>query len=360
MRRALTVGITYTGDAIDGVEIDNLGLCRPDVGGKRAADPLYEYDAIIINPESYTHFLFGKAGKHSRKENELELLYNQNYNYRVDISFDHKDRSKEMKAAIARGTTVVWCLSKSKFDSFRRRYYTVYIGYAAPMIAKLVERSGLFSKKGRKMGCVDPNSPFMRYFDMLAQKGGWTQCLTKLDEGYASMAETPEGYSLGGQVMLDSSTGWLLTPPSSQEARNQLVHDCLALKKNNPTQAKYQSIFLSHTSDDKAFVRQLRADLNSRGVEKVWLDEAEIEIGDSLLAKIEEGMKRSKYIAVVLSGKSIDAPWVKKELEMAMNREITSGEVVVLPLLIEKCELPSFLKGKLYADFSNPKNTNQC
>jgi hypothetical protein len=29
--------------------------------------------------------------------------------------------------------------------------------------------------------------------------------------------------------------------------------------------------------------------------------------------------------------------------------------VVVLPLLYEECELPEFLKGKLYADFSKPE-----
>ena len=33
----------------------------------------------------------------------------------------------------------------------------------------------------------------------------------------------------------------------------------------------------------------------------------------------------------------------------------TSGEVVVLPLLYEPCELPEFLKGKMYADFSKPE-----
>jgi len=87
----------------------------------------------------------------------------------------------------------------------------------------------------------------------------------------------------------------------------------------------------------------------------VWVDEAEIDIGDSLIAKIDEGMKVSRYIAVVLSTKSIDAPWVKKELDVAMNREIAGGEVVVLPLLYEKCELPEFLKGKLYADFTDAK-----
>ena len=48
--------------------------------------------------------------------------------------------------------------------------------------------------------------------------------------------------------------------------------------------------------------------------------------------------------------------WVQKELELAMNREIDSSEVVVLPLLIENCELPEFIKGKYYADFSRTGN----
>lgn len=40
MRRVLTVGLTHTGDAIEGVEINNLGLCRTEVDRARAAKPL--------------------------------------------------------------------------------------------------------------------------------------------------------------------------------------------------------------------------------------------------------------------------------------------------------------------------------
>jgi hypothetical protein len=51
MRQVLTVGITYTGEKIEGVEIENLGLCQAGVDKKPAAFPLYEYDTIIINPQ---------------------------------------------------------------------------------------------------------------------------------------------------------------------------------------------------------------------------------------------------------------------------------------------------------------------
>jgi hypothetical protein len=355
MRRVLTVGLNYTGDAIDGVEIDNLGLCRPEVDRERAAYPLYEYDTIIINPESYTHFLFGSAGEFSDEDNELGKLKRQKDSYDIDSAFDAEDRQKEMEAAIADGATIVWCLSEPKRMNFFG-YRETHLGYVAPKVAKFVKRSDLLVKKGRRMGLVDPDSPFTRYFEVISQTGGWTLCLSDPGENYVSIAATPEGYSLGGYISFGATTGWLLTAPTSQEAENQLVRDSLLLEKANPAHEKYHGIFLSHTGVDKPFVRQLRKDLLAHGVEHVWLDEAEIDIGDSLIAKIEEGIKLSRFIAVVLSKKSIGAPWVKKELDVAMNREISSGEVVVLPLLYEECELPEFLKGKLYADFSKPED----
>jgi hypothetical protein len=75
-------------------------------------------------------------------------------------------------------------------------------------------------------------------------------------------------------------------------------------------------------------------------------------IGDSLLEKIEDGMKKTEYIGVVLSPRSVTSNWVKRELREAMTKEIRSGKVIVLPLVYEKCELPAFLKDKLYGDFT--------
>lgn len=355
MKRVLTVGVTYTGDDIDGVEIENLGLCRPTVDSKRAACPLYEYDTIIINPQSYTHFLFGQLGDFSDEPYELDELKNQNSDYDIDTAFDRADRQKEMEAAIAAGANVVWCLSEPKRINFFG-YRKTHIGYLDTKVERFVDRSDLLAKKGRRMGEVDPDSPFTRYFEVITKTGGWTLCLRDPSEGYQSIAATPEGYSLAGKLTIGKTCGWLVSPPSTPEAVNQLVRDSISLERNSTANEKYHSIFLSHTSDDKPFVRQLRKDLLNHGVPRVWLDEAEIEIGDSLITKIDEGIELSRYIAIVLSGKSVKAPWVRKELDLAMNREIASGEVVVLPILYEKCDLPGFLKGKMYADFSKVKN----
>ena len=112
-------------------------------------------------------------------------------------------------------------------------------------------------------------------------------------------------------------------------------------------------IFLSHSHADKPFVRKLASDLRAAG-HSVWVDDAEINIGDSLIGKIREGIDQVDYVAAVLSKNSINSEWVNKELEIASNREIEEKRVIVLPLLLENVDLPGFLKGKFYGDFSNP------
>jgi hypothetical protein len=113
-----------------------------------------------------------------------------------------------------------------------------------------------------------------------------------------------------------------------------------------------KSIFMSHSSKDKFFVRTLAEHFRKYGVD-VWLDEAEINIGDSLTEKIGEAIERTDYVGVVLSHNSINSEWVQRELQIALQKELKGKKVVVLPILIETVEMPPFLKDKLYADFTS-------
>jgi hypothetical protein len=113
------------------------------------------------------------------------------------------------------------------------------------------------------------------------------------------------------------------------------------------------SLFLSHSWQDKFFARKLAEVLESRGV-KVWIDEAELKVGDSLLQRISEDIGKTDFFGIVLSHNSVSSSWVQKELQMAMTYEIDGKKIRVLPILLEKCEIPVFLKDKLHADFTNP------
>ncbi len=114
------------------------------------------------------------------------------------------------------------------------------------------------------------------------------------------------------------------------------------------------SIFLSHSSKDKFFVRELAERLREYGV-KVWLDEAEIKIGESLTEKVGRAIDEMDYVGVVLSSNSINSEWVQKELQVAMQKEFSKKKVVILPMLLEHVEIPPFLRDKLYADFTSPE-----
>lgn len=112
------------------------------------------------------------------------------------------------------------------------------------------------------------------------------------------------------------------------------------------------SVFLSHNSKDKEFVRKLARDIEAHGLH-YWLDEAEMKIGDSLIQKIRDGIDKVNYFAVILSPNSVNAPWVVNELDVAMNLQIQGKPIKVLPLLLKECELPGFLLGKVYGDFQS-------
>lgn len=115
------------------------------------------------------------------------------------------------------------------------------------------------------------------------------------------------------------------------------------------------SIFLSHNHKDKPFVRRLATDLMAEGV-KVWLDEAEIKVGDSLIRKISSGIYEMDYLGAVLSPDSVKSAWIQEELEQALHIQISEAYVKVLPILLRDCEMPGFLLDKIYADFRDENN----
>ena len=119
---------------------------------------------------------------------------------------------------------------------------------------------------------------------------------------------------------------------------------------------KSAKIFLSHSSKDKDFVRKLANDLKSRQV-PIWFDEWELQVGDSLNSRISDGIKESGWLAIVISNNSIKSKWVEKELNAALSEELEKKQVFVLPILIEDCEIPLFLKDKLFADFRKDYNS---
>lgn len=102
-------------------------------------------------------------------------------------------------------------------------------------------------------------------------------------------------------------------------------------------------IFISHASEDKdVIVRPLAEQLRQRGL-RVWMDEAEIKLGDSLRRSIDSGLSKSRYGLVVLSPDFLRKEWPQKELDGLVARE-DGAEKVILPVWhnVTRAEVVSF------------------
>ena len=84
------------------------------------------------------------------------------------------------------------------------------------------------------------------------------------------------------------------------------------------------TLFISHSSKDDAFVRELRrtlADLK----QEVWIDSRELRGGDPLWTAIQKGIEEASAYAIVVSTDSLQSKWVGKELRHALDVQKQRG-----------------------------------
>lgn len=103
----------------------------------------------------------------------------------------------------------------------------------------------------------------------------------------------------------------------------------------------------------KEIVQPLAKFLAGHGVD-AWIDEGEMDAGDSTVERLADGTLEVDFVVAVLSKHSIDSTWVRQELSWAMTDEIEGRRLKVIPILKDDLRIPSLLRDKIYADFSKP------
>ncbi len=117
---------------------------------------------------------------------------------------------------------------------------------------------------------------------------------------------------------------------------------------------KDYDIFISHSSDDALSARFLRGYMRSHNL-NCWLDDHEIRLSeraddDSISQRIEDAIRRSRYLLVVLSSNAMESKWVRQEVEHArmLNRQDEDNIELVAVCVEEKepntDEKPEWLK----------------
>ena len=82
-------------------------------------------------------------------------------------------------------------------------------------------------------------------------------------------------------------------------------------------------VFVSHATQDRQFVDKFTSDLRRYGVD-AWYSPWEIKLGDSIPAKIDEGLEGCEFLIFVMSRASLNRPWVQTELDVALARKNVS------------------------------------
>ena len=108
----------------------------------------------------------------------------------------------------------------------------------------------------------------------------------------------------------------------------------LSPRKRNQTE---HDAFISHASGDKnILVRPLAEQLEKNGF-RIWYDEFEITVGDSLEIFISRGLSNSRFAILVISPSFLlkicsDDSWCKLEFDKLAAREELSSDKVILPI----------------------------
>jgi hypothetical protein len=98
--------------------------------------------------------------------------------------------------------------------------------------------------------------------------------------------------------------------------------------------AQSQDLFISHTDADKEeYVLPLTIALLRHGI-TFWIDSVEIDWGDSITRRVNEGLAKSRYVLLCLSRNSLGRPWPEAEMNAALAIQNKTREKKVLPLIL--------------------------
>jgi hypothetical protein len=105
------------------------------------------------------------------------------------------------------------------------------------------------------------------------------------------------------------------------------------------------SIFVSYAHEDALLAQGLAMSMQERGA-RVWIDQGELLVGDSLIDLISEAIAEFDFVAALVSAASVQSNWCRKEIAMAMTKQLVRGArpVTVLPVRVGDVEMPPSLR----------------
>ena len=116
-------------------------------------------------------------------------------------------------------------------------------------------------------------------------------------------------------------------------------------------QTRYFNVFLSHNSNDKPVVKQLKKILEDRNV-VVWHDDDQLVPGHNWQPLLEKGVEDSASGAVIVGSDGL-GPWENEEMQALLRQAVEAGKPVIPVLLPDapiEPKLPLFLRSRTWVD----------
>jgi hypothetical protein len=111
---------------------------------------------------------------------------------------------------------------------------------------------------------------------------------------------------------------------------------------------KEYDVFLSYAhADGQGFAFWLENELRRSGL-SVFIDTAEVLLGDELIDKIATAIHRSAYFVILMTPKYFESGWCKKEMFQVLTKEANESNSVVLPILALPTAVPPHLSSKVW------------
>ena len=103
-------------------------------------------------------------------------------------------------------------------------------------------------------------------------------------------------------------------------------------------------IFMSHSSKQKLFVKELRRYLPDSF--NLWIDEKEILIGKPIESTLKNAIENDcDFLILILDSYSVKSDWVKKEIDWALEKERKIKRTFLLTIVTEEEAIP-FVQNK--------------
>ncbi|GIP50031.1 hypothetical protein J53TS2_36220 [Paenibacillus sp. J53TS2] len=117
------------------------------------------------------------------------------------------------------------------------------------------------------------------------------------------------------------------------------------------------AVFVSFAKEDQSFAERLSAELVKKQV-IVFFDQWELKVGNKLTDRLTKEINEAEFICIILSKASVevlkseDQRWFKREFELALELEKNVGNDIIIPIIIDDCEIPTELQDKVRSNFN--------